>query len=101
LSHEEDIMATARVGSLAVRPVTGEGRRALDRNERLHRRYKEIRGKNVDWITHFNEDGTLYVDIRFTDGTLFSLQFSPQLEADSIELLDVTSGDCEVLKTYC
>ena len=94
-------MATARVGNPEIRPVTGKGRRAPDRNERLRRRYKEIRGKQVDWITHFNEDGTLYVDIRFTDGTLFSLQFNQQVEPDSIELLDVSSGDCEILKTYC
>ena len=67
-----------------VMPITAAERRVLDgkikkRHERLRRRYKEIRGKRVDWISHNYEDGLLYVGIRFTDGTYFSLQFSTQI----------------------
>jgi hypothetical protein len=96
---------TVRVGDIEVTPITAAEHRALDRKikkryERLRRRYKEIRGKRVDWISHNYEEGLLYVGIRFTDGTYFSLQFSPSIVTEGIEFSDMASGDDEIIKVY-
>jgi len=94
---------TKKLGT--VTPISAAERRALDikikkRYERLRKRYKEIRGKKVDWISHNYEDGLLYVGIRFTDGTYFSLQFSPQIATEGIEFSDMSSGDDVIIREY-
>jgi len=93
------------VGSTPVTPISAKERRKIDkrikkRYDRLRNRYKEIRGKKVDWIDHSYEEGLLYVGVRFMDGTYFSLQFSPQIVTDGIEFSDMSSGDDEILKVY-
>jgi hypothetical protein len=94
-----------RVDNIKVTPITAAEHRALGRKikkqyERLRKRYKEIRGKRVDWISHCYEEGLLYVDIRFTDGTYFNLQFSPSIVTEGIEFSDMSSGDIEIIKVY-
>ena len=74
--------------------------RIKKRYARLRKRYKEIRGKKVDWIEHTYEEGSLYVGVRFMDGTYFSLDFSPQIVTQGIEFSDMSSGDEKILKTY-
>ncbi len=96
---------TVKVGHVEVTPFTAAERRAIDRKinkryARLRKRYKEIRGKKVDWIDHTYEEGSLYVGVRFMDGTYFSLDFSPQIMTDGIEFSDMSSGDEKILKTY-
>lgn len=39
------------------------------------RRYPGVQGKVVDYISHSIDDGTLCVNVCFTDRTLFSLRF--------------------------
>jgi len=68
--------------------------------ERLRRRYREVHGKIVDWITHYIEDGTLYVNVRFQDHTDFSLQFGPQIVIDGVDLSDMKSGDSKLIREY-
>ena len=87
-----------------VTPITAAKRRAIDRRikkryARLRKRYEEIRGKKVDWISHTYEEGSLYVGIRFMDGTYFSLQFSPSIVTEGIEFSDISSGDEKILRT--
>ena len=96
---------TVRVSDIEVTPVTAAEHRAIARKikkryARLRKRYKEIRGKKVDWIEHTYEEGFLYVGVRFMDGTYFSLDFSPQIVTDGIEFSDMSSGDEKILKTY-
>lgn len=96
---------TVWVDNIEVTPVTAKERRALDkkvkkRHERLRKRYKEIRGKRVDWISHNYEEGLLCVGIRFTYGTYFSLQFAPSIVTEGIDFSDLSSGDDEIIKTY-
>ena len=96
---------TVKVGHIEVRRVTAAEHRAIDRKikkryARLRKRYKEIRGKKVDWIEHTYEEGSLYVGLRFMDGTYFSLDFSPQIVTDGIEFSDMSTGDEEILKVY-
>ena len=93
------------IGGTPIRPITAKERRQFNRKieeryERLRKRYKEIRGKKVDWISHNCEEGLLYVGIRFPDDTYFSLQFSPQIVTEGVEFSDMSSGDDEIIKTY-
>lgn len=92
-------------GYLEVKPITAKERRKIDQRikkhyDRLRKRYKEIRGKRVDWIDHRFEEGWLYVGVRFLDGTYFSLQFSPQIETEGVEFSDMSSGDDVILREY-
>src|SRR5260370_21979993 len=94
-----------RVGNIEVHRVSAAEHRAIARKikkryARLRKRYKEIRGKKVDWIEHTYEEGSLYVGVRFMDGTYFSLDFSPRIVTDGIEFSDLSSGDVQILKTY-
>jgi hypothetical protein len=52
-------------GDTPLTPITAKERRKLDelikkKYDRFRRRYPEIHGKVVDFITHSIEDGTLY-----------------------------------------
>jgi hypothetical protein len=40
------------------------------------------------------------VCIRFMDKTEFSLQFSPQIQTDSIDLSDMTTGNFKMIREY-
>lgn len=93
------------VGDTPITPVTAEERRQINKKikkkyERLRKRYKEVRGKRVDWIEHTYEEGSLYVGVRFRDGTYFSLDFSPQIVTEGVEFSDMSSGDEKPLKVY-
>lgn len=93
------------VGSTPVTPVTAKehrriGRRIRAHHKKLRRRYKEVYGKKVDWISHAVEDGTMYFTVRFTDSTAFHLQVRPDLLIEGIELSDWKTGDDKILRTY-
>ena len=80
-------------------------RKRLDRaikrkHQALRTRYAEIRGKRIDWVTHHVNDGTLYVDIHFQDGTEFYLTFDPQIVIRSATLWDPRKDDHEVIRAY-
>ena len=96
---------TVRVGDIEVTPITAKERRRLSQrvakhHDWLRNRYKDIHGKRVDWIDHRFDDGWLYVDVRFMDGTYFSLQFSPQIVTEGAEFSDMSSGDDKILREY-
>jgi hypothetical protein len=96
---------TVPVGNIAVSPITAKERKELDkrikkRHERLRKRFRETHGKVVDWVSHYVEEGSLYVCIRFKDETDFSLQFSPQIVTDGIDLSDISTGDHEIIREY-
>jgi hypothetical protein len=77
------------------------GRRVKKREDKLRRQYRKIHGKVVDWVNYYTvEDGSLYVSIRFKDKTDFSMCFSPQILADSVELCDTTTDNFEVIRSY-
>ena len=93
------------VDGIAVQPVSAAERERLDkrikmRHEKLRKRYPEVHGKKVDWISHGEEEGCMFVSIRFTDGKSFFLQYSPTLQLDTVEFSDMKTGDDEVLRTY-
>jgi hypothetical protein len=90
---------TVRVSNVEVTRITAAEHRALDRKIRK-RHERLIKGKKVDWISHNYEEGLLYVDIQFMDGTHFSLQFSPSIMTEGIEFSDMSSGDDVIVREY-
>ena len=93
------------VGSTPVTPWTPEehrriARRIRKRHEKLRRRYKEVRGKKVDWISQSIEDGCLYFTVRFMDNTALHLQVSSAVVVEGLELSDWSTGDDKILRTY-
>ena|ERR1700674_6034810 len=95
-----------QAGNITVASISAKQQKILEekikkRQERLRRRYREVHGKIVDWVSHsLVEDGSLYVSIRFRDRTDFSLQFSPTILTDSIELSDISTGNFKIIREY-
>lgn len=72
-------------------PITRMERRKLEtrsklREARLRRKYPEVHGKVVDFITHTIDDGTLYFTVRFTDQTSFCVRYACDMFAVGPEL---------------
>jgi hypothetical protein len=93
------------VGSTAITPVTARERRKIDkrikqRYKRLRKRYPEVRGKVVDFISHSIEDGTLYFNVRFKDKTDFSLRYACDMFVAGADFCDVKTGDSEMIREY-
>jgi hypothetical protein len=93
------------VNGIVVTPISAKKRREIKnlvakRYAKYRKDYPEIRGKKIDWVTAHIEEGLLYVGLRFTDKTYFSLQFSPEIVTDGIEFSDMSTGDNKILRTY-
>jgi hypothetical protein len=54
----------------------------------------------VDWIHHFIEDTNLYVSVRFTNQTQFTLRFESGIISLPAELDDCRDGDLKLLREY-
>jgi hypothetical protein len=85
--------------------ITGEERRLIEkrskqREARLRRKYPEVHGKVVDFITHTVDDGTLYFTVRFTDKTSFCLRYACDLFIASADLSDWQDGNYNVIREY-
>jgi hypothetical protein len=95
-----------------MRKIDPKERKKLDRfhekrKAKLRKQYREIHGKTLDYVTHSYEDsddgGWLYINLYFTDGTNFSMDFSinePAIVPRVIEYGDMSSGDYENIRTY-
>ncbi len=98
-------MRTGQESVITVTPITAKERRRINKQIKKHHkrwrhRYRQIHGKIVDWVSHSIEEGCLYVSIRFKDKTEFSLQFSPQIVTDGIDLSDISTGNSKVIREY-
>jgi hypothetical protein len=93
------------VGGTPVTPISAKERRQINmrikkRYVRLRKRYPEVRGKVVDFITHSIEDGTLYFTVRFKDKTDFSLRYACDMFVVGADFCDVKTGDMEMIREY-
>jgi hypothetical protein len=93
------------VDGIPIKPISAAEHRRLDRRikkkyEKLRKRYREVHGKRVDWISHWVEEGILFFTVRFTDGKCFSVTYSPCVILDSVDFSDMSSGDEVILKQY-
>ena len=96
---------TVRVGTTEIRPISAKEHKRLEkrikaRHEKLRKKYPEIHGKVVDWISHSVEDNSLYVNVRFKDKTQFSLRFVPQIATHYVDLSDISTGDFKMIREY-
>jgi hypothetical protein len=85
--------------------ITGKEREEIARlieEERKHLRlaYPEIHGKVVDFITHTVTDGTLYVSVRFTDNTNFSIRYASEMFVVGVDLADWKTGNMKTIREY-
>src|ERR1700684_641073 len=88
--------------------INAKERRKLDieiekRKDMLRRKFPEIHGKELDYVTHSYDDGWLYITLYFTDGTNFSLDFTvnePAMVPKVIEFGKYMDGDYVNLRTY-
>jgi len=75
-------------------------RRSKQREGRLRRKYPEVHGKVVDFITHTIDDGTLYFTVHFTDKTSFCVRYACDMFTVGAELSDWQSGDFHIIREY-
>jgi hypothetical protein len=94
-----------RVGGTLITTVSANEREKIDkrikkRDERFRRRYPEVHGRIVDFITHSIEDGTLYFTVRFKDKTDFSLRYACDMFIIGADFCRVRTGDFEMIREY-
>src|SRR3989442_10983846 len=82
------------VDGIPIKPISPAEHRRLERRikkkyEKLRRRYPEVHGKKVDWISHGSEEGYLFFSVRFTDGKNFSILCSPIILTDIVDFSDM------------
>ena len=73
-------------------------KRIEQKYDRFRKMYPEIRGKKVDFVKHWMEEGILFFSIRFMDGTNFGVQYEPTAELVGVEYSDMKTwryGDSE------
>jgi hypothetical protein len=75
-------------------------RRTKQRQEELRKRYPEVHGKVVDFITHTIDDGTLYFSVRFTDETSFCLRYGCDMFVVGADLSDWRSGNYNIIREH-
>ncbi len=93
------------IGDRNITPISTKERRKIDKSimrhlKRLRRRYPEVHGKIVDFISHSIQDGTLYFTIRFKDKTDFSLRYACEMFVVGADFCDVKTGDFEMIREY-
>lgn len=93
------------VGNTPITPITAKQSKELDRRiqkrkERLRKRYPEVHGRVVDYITHSIDDGTLFFSVVFKDKTNFSLRFACEMFIVGADFGDTRTGDLEIVREY-
>lgn len=93
------------VGSTPVTRITPEERKKLRKlmKKRLalrRKRYPEVRGKLVDYVTHFVDNGTVFFTVWFKDKTAFSLRYGCDLFIVGADFSDWKTGDDHIIRQY-
>ncbi len=93
------------VDGIPTKPISAAEQKRLDRriekrHEKLRRRYPEVHGKKVDWISHWYEEGLCFFTVRFTDGKEFSVACHPVIVTDTIDFSDMKTGDDIIIREY-
>jgi hypothetical protein len=93
------------VGSTPVTRITPQARKKLSKlmKKRLavrRKKYREVRGKIVDYITHSIDDGVLYFGVWFKDKTCFSLRYACDMSIVGADYDDWKTGNMEIIRRY-
>lgn len=94
-----------RGGGSPVTSSTAKERRRIDNAIKkkyagFRRKYPEVHGKVVDFITNSIEDGMLCFSVRFTDKTEFSLRYACDMFVVGADFCDFKTGNFEVIREY-
>ena len=93
------------VGGKPVAPIAAKERKEIatrikKKRKQLRKVYPEVHGKVVDFITHGVSDGTLYVSIRFTDNTNFSIRYGSEMFVVGVDFSDWKTGNMILIREY-
>ena len=93
------------VGSTPIAPLARNERKNLDklakqRPEMSRKKYPEVSGKIVDYISHSIDDGALCVNICFKDKTVFSFRFACEIFIVGADLNDWKTGNYGIIREY-
>jgi len=93
------------VGNTPITPITARESRKINqrtrkRREKLRKRYPEIHGRVVDYLTYSIDDGALFLNVTFKDRTIFSLRFACEIFIVGADFGDSRSGDLEITRDY-
>jgi hypothetical protein len=96
---------TVLVGGTSVTPVSASEHKRLDKRikkkfDQMRRRYPEVHGRKVDWISHGYDDGYLFFNVRFTDGKNFSILCSPTIVTNVVDFSDMKTGNDVIIREY-
>jgi hypothetical protein len=75
-------------------------RRIQKRKERLRKRYPEVHGRVVDYVSHSIEDGTLFVNVVFKDKRNLCFRFACEIFIVGADFGDTRTGDLEIVREY-
>ena len=64
------------------------------------KKYAEVRGKVVDYISHSIDDGVLCMNVCFKDKTLFSFRFACDMFIVGADLSDWKTGNYDIIREY-
>ena len=70
------------------------------RLEMRRKKYPEVRGKVVDYISHSIDDETLCMNVCFKDKTIFSFRFACDMFIVRADLSDWKTGDYNIIREY-
>lgn len=91
-----------RVGITPITPTPKERKKLHKRMKKCldmrRKKYAEVRGKVVDYISHSIDDGTLCINVRFNDKTIFSFRFACDMFIVGADLSDWKTGDCRIIR---
>jgi hypothetical protein len=98
-------LKTVRVESRPITPIPPKERKKLQelmkkRLKMRRKRYPEVRGKVVDFISHSIDDGTLCMSVCFKDKTIFSLRYACDMFIVGADVSDWKTGNYEIIREY-
>jgi hypothetical protein len=96
---------TVWVDNIPVTPISVAEHKRLEKrikkkHEKLRRRYPEVHGKKVDWISQTFEQGLVFFNVRFMDGKNFSITCHPVIVTDTVDFSDMKTGDDVIIREY-
>jgi hypothetical protein len=96
---------TVWAGGTPIAPITAKEREQVaeqikKERDRLRQVHPEVHGKVVDFITHGVSDGTLYVNVRFTDDTNLSIRYASEMFVVGVDLSDWKTGNLDMIREY-
>jgi hypothetical protein len=96
---------TVWVDNIPVTPISVAEHKRLEKrikkkHEKLRRRYPEVHGKKVDWISQTFEEGLVFFNVRFMDGKNFSITCHPVIVTDTVQFSDMKTGDDVIIREY-